>query len=1312
MGGKASKEVKESGGEAVFDAPPVFDAPANPDPEVTADRDAQVEDAEPSPEFESASGGDPEVVATNQGSLEHGVLIRPDTVIPEVVGLFKVEKEQLQSKKGSKKGSKNSQKSPNKTSLSSTTVVDIATKREQLNQRRKQEAADAKKALLEKAAQPTTVDYSKQLAKIKKIQSTHPGNLACKFFDEEYFAALDEAGKAGLMKCIASGIENADSGMGCYANQPSDYDTYQPFFCKVLAQYHNVDEGATHVNNWSLSEVEGLPEGGSLDLKALGLPELSMRVRVGRNLKDFPLPGAMTKSERIELENKMCGAFDVLKNMPEFGGKYNSLTPGHTDYRSPMEYQKLVNDHVMFKDMSADPYLETAGIASDWPHGRGCYQSSDKKFIIWVGEEDHIRIMCMYKGTLLNGVFDRLKAAIDTVNAIDGINFAISEQYGVVTSCPTNLGTAMRASVHIPIPSLTQDGSDKKAKSICKPLGLSVRGLGGEHTAIGKDGTCDISPSARFCITEAEIIAKLYSGLQALQNAEQAALSKIQEVQLQKEAKILADPKVGPFVERLSKINAIKISHPDNLACKNFDQSYFDTLSIQHKEGLLKCMASGIENPDSGMGCYANQPADYETYKPFFSKVLSQYHQVDEDAVHVTNWELDPKKKVKGGKKAKLTGMPPDGQLDLEKLGLPSLSMRVRVGRNLKDFPLPGAMTMENRVELEKKMCKAFNVLAAMPQFGGAYNSLTPGHVDFRAQREYRILVEKHLMFKDMSADPYLVSAGIASDWPYGRGCYVSDDSQFIVWVGEEDHLRIMCMYNGTSLNDVFGRLKAALDVIEAIPGLKFAKSSQYGFVTSCPTNLGTGMRASVHIPLPFLTRDGTDQKAKAVCKPLGLSVRGTGGEHTPIGQDGTCDISPSARFCIMEAEIICSLYVGLKALYEKESKGHGAGVVSIQNTAPIDANAEILEKIVAIQKSHPGNLACRYFTRKYYDSLSEAKKAGLLKIMASGIAYPDAEMGCFANLPDDYETYHPFFSKVIAAFHKVTEKTEHESNWSLKKSENKKLKGVPADGILDIAKLGLPSLSIRVRVCRNLRDFPMSAAMTKADRIRLEDKMYPAFEVLMKHADYGGDYHSLTPGHKEFRNDEEYKQLVTDRLMFKNMASDKQFMAAGIAADWPYGRGCYVSEDELISIWLGEEDHLRIQCFGSGTVLNDAFDRLKTALDMITSMPGGTFRFKMSNKFGNVTSCPTNLGTAMRASVLMPLPKLCSGGNDAKVKLAASKLGLAVRGTGGDGTAVGEDGTCDISPNARFGVSEAEVLAALYTGVKEIHAAEDKAKK
>jgi len=174
-------------------------------------------------------------------------------------------------------------------------------------------------------------------------------------------------------------------------------------------------------------------------------------------------------------------------------------------------------------------------------------------------------------------------------------------------------------------------------------------------------------------------------------------------------------------------------------------------------------------------------------------------------------------------------------------------------------------------------------------------------------------------MFKNMAADKFLLAAGISDDWPFGRGCYISQDKGFIIWVGEEDHLRVMCMGKDTILNNIFNRLKVAIDIVENLIEGGCAKSNDFGVVTSCPTNIGTGMRASVHIQLPKLTADGTDAKAKAICKPLGLSVRGLGGEHTPIGADGTVDISPSARFCISEAEILAALYKGIELLKKKE---------------------------------------------------------------------------------------------------------------------------------------------------------------------------------------------------------------------------------------------------------------------------------------------------------------------------------------------------------------------------------------------------------
>jgi len=369
------------------------------------------------------------------------------------------------------------------------------------------------------------------IAKATEILETNPGNRCCKYLipylQSEEGKALSDEDLVTFYRCVRTGIDNPDSGLGCYAMTPSDLEKYGGFFNQVIRDYHGDESGVkVHETDWDSSKIG---ENGILDVRKLGFEsELSMRVRVGRNLKQYNLPGAMDREERIKFENTMLAAFQSLIDNPDFGGAVYSLTPDfgegvvNPNLISEEKYNELVSAHVMFKDMDADPYLKSAGISSDWPYGRGCWQSADSQMIIWFGEEDQLRIMCMKNGFLLNEVFDRLRSLLDAVEAIEGVAFAASENYGYVTSCPSNLGTGMRASVHVKLPKLTADGTDTKAKEVCNPLGLSVRGTGGEHTPIGADGTVDISPRARLFIKECEIVEALYKGIELLMAAENA----------------------------------------------------------------------------------------------------------------------------------------------------------------------------------------------------------------------------------------------------------------------------------------------------------------------------------------------------------------------------------------------------------------------------------------------------------------------------------------------------------------------------------------------------------------------------------------------------------------------------------------------------------------------------------------------------------------------------------------------------------------------------------------------------------------------
>ena len=119
----------------------------------------------------------------------------------------------------------------------------------------------------------------------------------------------------------------------------------------------------------------------------------------------------------------------------------------------------------------------------DWPEGRGIFHNAAKTFLLWVNEEDQMRIISMEKGGDVKGVFSRLargiKAVGDSVKAESGKDFALSEQYGYIHSCPTNLGTGMRASVMIDLPGYTKEGLPALQKR-CEELAVQPRGTRGE----------------------------------------------------------------------------------------------------------------------------------------------------------------------------------------------------------------------------------------------------------------------------------------------------------------------------------------------------------------------------------------------------------------------------------------------------------------------------------------------------------------------------------------------------------------------------------------------------------------------------------------------------------------------------------------------------------------------------------------------------------------------------------------------------------------------------------------------------------------
>jgi len=178
--------------------------------------------------------------------------------------------------------------------------------------------------------------------------------------------------------------------------------------------------------------------------------------------------------------------------------------------------QQLIDDHFLFKE--GDRFLQAANACRFWPTGRGIYHNVDKTFLVWCNEEDHLRIISMQKGGDLKAVYARL---VNAVNDIEKrIPFSHHDRFGFLTFCPTNLGTTIRASVHIQLPKLAADR--EKLEETAGKYNLQVRGTRGEHTE-AEGGIYDISNKRRMGLTEYQAVKEMYDGLQELIRLEKEA---------------------------------------------------------------------------------------------------------------------------------------------------------------------------------------------------------------------------------------------------------------------------------------------------------------------------------------------------------------------------------------------------------------------------------------------------------------------------------------------------------------------------------------------------------------------------------------------------------------------------------------------------------------------------------------------------------------------------------------------------------------------------------------------------------------------
>merc|ERR1712242_318803 len=335
------------------------------------------------------------------------------------------------------------------------------------------------------------------------IKSTH--SLVAKHVTKEKWDKLGgivtKTSGFTLAKAIACAVEFDNQHCGIYAGDEDSYIDFADVFDPLICEYHGLPADFQHVSDMDPTKVNGNvnPE----------VPVHPVRIRVGRSIQGFGLSPGITKEQRVGVEKLMSGAF--AKFSGDLAGNYYPLTAMDEGVR-----QQLVDDHFLF--MSGDPNLKVAGMERDWPEGRGIFHNEAKTFLVWVNEEDQLRIISMQKGGDVKGVFERLARGIaavgDCVKAECGKEFLLSPKFGYIHSCPTNLGTGMRASVHVDLPGWTKEGVDK-LKARCEELAVQPRGTRGESG--GQTGhTYDISNKHRLGHSEVQLVQTMIDGVNTL----------------------------------------------------------------------------------------------------------------------------------------------------------------------------------------------------------------------------------------------------------------------------------------------------------------------------------------------------------------------------------------------------------------------------------------------------------------------------------------------------------------------------------------------------------------------------------------------------------------------------------------------------------------------------------------------------------------------------------------------------------------------------------------------------------------------------
>ncbi|NWT14178.1 KCRB kinase, partial [Vireo altiloquus] len=330
----------------------------------------------------------------------------------------------------------------------------------------------------------------------------HNNHMAKVLTPDLYKKLRDKQTPSGftLDDCIQTGVDNP--GNGIEAMFPSSYVPC----CGLTYQFPDtsiINIKMAQLNNQRLPPDEEYPDLSTHNNHMAKVLTLDLY----KKLRDRVTPSGFTLDDVIQTGSLSLSALGSLDG--DLKGKYYALR-NMTD----AEQQQLIDDHFLF-DKPVSPLLLASGMARDWPDARGIWHNDNKTFLVWINEEDHLRVISMQKGGNMKEVFNRFCTGLTKIESLfkaKNYEFMWNPHLGYILTCPSNLGTGLRAGVHIKIPHL---GKHEKFGEVLKRLRLQKRGTGGVDTA-AVGGVFDVSNADRLGFSEVELVQMVVDGVKLL----------------------------------------------------------------------------------------------------------------------------------------------------------------------------------------------------------------------------------------------------------------------------------------------------------------------------------------------------------------------------------------------------------------------------------------------------------------------------------------------------------------------------------------------------------------------------------------------------------------------------------------------------------------------------------------------------------------------------------------------------------------------------------------------------------------------------